>query len=307
MFSEMDELLDEETIRRQRAVLEGKHDDEGDDKDAKKKKNGKNGNGDKKGKNGKNGNGGDDDGDDVNVDVNVDVDNDDEEGEGDNQETPKKGKNGNGKNGKNGDDEEDDESDDGEEEDGDDEEEGNGKKKKNGDDEGEDDDKRSALNARPSPPKTPDDKPFKKGKPPVKLNPKMKKESVNEMVDLFTGLELLTEKMSDSEKIRLSKKKARTLKRIKHKLKRGKRLASKRVANREKLMQRSRREARNLIMKKLSGGKDVKSMSIAARVRLQSRAEKYKGKIDKLSKRLVKGALKKELARVKKARAGKQE
>ena len=134
---------------------------------------------------------------------------------------------------------------DGDDDDDDDSDDDDGKSKKGDDDSDDDDDdddgkNRSALAARPEKNKPRDEKPGKAKKPVLKKNPNLE-EQFMEIDELFAGIldaddgdDLLVEKESISDRVRRAKEQGRRLKRMKHKIKRGKKLASKKVAGRGK-------------------------------------------------------------------------
>jgi len=92
----------------------------------------------------------------------------------------------------------------------------------------------------------------------------------------------------------------------KAKIKMGRKKAAKRLASPEKLKQRSRKQARELIIKKLLKDKKKSDLSYAARQDLEKRVAKKQGAILKISKKLLPKIKVKERERLKayKAQSG---
>jgi shikimate kinase len=84
-------------------------------------------------------------------------------------------------------------------------------------------------------------------------------------------------------------KRARTMRRIKSRLKVGRKKAQRRMANTEKLQKRARKRAIELIRKKVAGSKGASysSLSAAEKIQIDKRIESRKGAIDRLAKRLL--------------------
>ena len=92
----------------------------------------------------------------------------------------------------------------------------------------------------------------------------------------------------------------------KAKIKLGRKKAAKKLASPEKLKQRSRKQARGLIIKKLLKDKSKADLSYAARQDLEKRVAKKQGAILKIAKRLLPKIKVKERERLKafKAKTG---
>lgn len=77
-----------------------------------------------------------------------------------------------------------------------------------------------------------------------------------------------------------------SLRKNKSKIKQGRKRAEKLIATKEKLEARSRKAARNMIMKRLLKGKSKDDLSFSQRAAIEKRLDKMKPVIDKLAKRL---------------------
>ena len=95
--------------------------------------------------------------------------------------------------------------------------------------------------------------------------------------------------------------KARQLKRMKAKIKIGRERAKRKMADKKKLEGRARKQARTLILKKLTKGKNKSELSFARRAELEKRmsAPAVKKRINMLAKRMFKDVRKKEVERKK--------
>jgi tRNA(Ser,Leu) C12 N-acetylase TAN1 len=85
------------------------------------------------------------------------------------------------------------------------------------------------------------------------------------------------------------------MKRIKAKLSLGRKRAAKRIASQEKLMMRSRRKAREFILKRLTKDIPKSELTFARRQELEKRLDKMKGRIEKIAKRMLPKVRKAEL------------
>ena len=103
-------------------------------------------------------------------------------------------------------------------------------------------------------------------------------------------------------------KRARIMRRLKSKIKRGRERASRRRASMDTLRKRSRKAARNIIKKKFTKGKDYGQMSYGQRQAIDDRLKKVSGnRLDNLAKRLLPKVRKKEMERMKKRSQKKEE
>lgn len=94
-------------------------------------------------------------------------------------------------------------------------------------------------------------------------------------------------------------KKARQMKKLAPKIALGRKRAARKMANMETLKKRAKKQARNMIAKKLTKGVSKGDLNMARRMEIEKRLEKMKPKIDKLAKKLLPKVRKAELARKK--------
>jgi len=90
---------------------------------------------------------------------------------------------------------------------------------------------------------------------------------------------------------------SRLMKRIRAKLKMGRKRASRRTANIGVLKKRSNKQARNLIFKKLSKGKSRSELAPARRQEIEKRLDRMKGRISKIAMRILPKVRKMEIQR----------
>lgn len=104
-------------------------------------------------------------------------------------------------------------------------------------------------------------------------------------------------------------KKKMAMRRIKAKIKLGKKRAKFRMAKPEKLKARSRKVARELLRKRLAGkqGENYRNLPLSGRMQIDKRLEKKKAQIAKLAQRLMPKVRKAEMERLKKARMRREE
>lgn len=74
----------------------------------------------------------------------------------------------------------------------------------------------------------------------------------------------------------------------KAKIARARKIASKKKASKEKIEKRAKKQAIEIVKKKMLKGKDPSELSFSARAALEKRVKKKSGAINKLAKRLVK-------------------
>ena len=99
-------------------------------------------------------------------------------------------------------------------------------------------------------------------------------------------------------------KRKQTFKRIKSRIARGRKLAQRRLAPKDKLEARSQKQARRSIESKILGGKNKADMPLAARVAIEKKVDKKTAAIKRLAKKMFPGVRKKEMARLKSFRSG---
>ena len=82
--------------------------------------------------------------------------------------------------------------------------------------------------------------------------------------------------------------KSRIMKRIKHKIQRGAKLARRKiVSDPDKLMKRAIKQQRMKMAKKLLKGVSLQSVSVARKIEIGKKLDKMKGRIYKLARRLL--------------------
>lgn len=109
--------------------------------------------------------------------------------------------------------------------------------------------------------------------------------------------------------IQQRRKRKVAMRRIKHRIARGRRIAQKKMANPAKLKTRAQRSARNMIRKRVAGsrGGKYRDLSPAARMQVDKQVNRRKGLVKKVSKRMMPKVRKAERERLKSYRAKKNE
>jgi nicotinic acid mononucleotide adenylyltransferase len=104
-------------------------------------------------------------------------------------------------------------------------------------------------------------------------------------------------------------KKARVMKRLAPKLKRQREIKKFRMAPTERLVQRARKLARNLLRKKMAGkrGEKYQSLSPSAKIQVDTLIQKKASSVERIAKRLLPMVRKKEIERIRSARTAKKE
>lgn len=104
-------------------------------------------------------------------------------------------------------------------------------------------------------------------------------------------------------------KKKMIMKRLKGKIKLGRRRMKYKIADTPRLVKRSQKKARELIRKRVAGalGANYKSLPLAGRMQVDKKVEKKKDIIKRLAKRMLPKVRKAEMERVKKARKARNE
>ena len=92
---------------------------------------------------------------------------------------------------------------------------------------------------------------------------------------------------------------ARSLKKNKAKIAMGRKRAARKTANLDTLKKRAMKQARNMIIKKITKGKDKGDMSMARKQSIEKRLDKMKPKIAKIAKKLLPKVRKMEMERKK--------
>ena len=132
-----------------------------------------------------------------------------------------------------------------------------------------------------------------------------------EMYDKIREAAGITEEMTLDEVLNIQQrlKRKAMMKRIKGKIKLGRRRAKYKIADTGKLKKRSAKKAREIIRQRVAGslGKDYKKLPLAGRMQVDKKVEKKKDLIARLAKRMMPKVKKAEMDRVKKARSTKKE
>ena len=97
-------------------------------------------------------------------------------------------------------------------------------------------------------------------------------------------------------------KKRINIRKIKSKLVRGKKLAARRMATNSRIKKRSQGAAKNILVRKLSGGKNYSTLGTSQKIAIDRTLENKRGLIAKIAKRLFAGKRKEEMARLASAR-----
>lgn len=95
------------------------------------------------------------------------------------------------------------------------------------------------------------------------------------------------EKTNEAMTMQQRQKAKQTFRKNKMKIQRGREKAKKRLADTDKLKARARKQARNLLVKKLIKDKDKGDLSFGARQSLEKQIDKKKGAIDRIAKKLL--------------------
>ena len=108
-------------------------------------------------------------------------------------------------------------------------------------------------------------------------------------------------KSSTDEALSITQRMARKrqMKRLAPKIKLGRERAKKRLASKDKLEKRSRKQARNMLLKKFTKGKSKGDLPMAKRAELEKRLDtpSMKKRIANMAKRMFKDVRKKEIER----------
>ena len=104
-------------------------------------------------------------------------------------------------------------------------------------------------------------------------------------------------------------KKARVMKRLAPKLKRQREIKKFRMAPTERLVQRARKLARNLLRKKMAGkrGEKYQSLTPSAKIQVDQLIAKKASSVERIAKRMLPMVRKKEIERIRSARSSKKE
>lgn len=115
---------------------------------------------------------------------------------------------------------------------------------------------------------------------------------ISDSIDLLESDDIY-EVLSAAQRIKRGAK----MKRKKNRLKIAKKRVLKKRASRGRLQKRARRSAISTVKKKLSGGKSTSDMSRAEKARVERKVQRRKGQVNRLARRGLKTARKRDLAR----------
>ena len=118
----------------------------------------------------------------------------------------------------------------------------------------------------------------------------------------FSQDEKLVEQYTTEARTLLQRiKQSRIMKRIMHKVQRGKKIAARRIiSDPKKLMKRAVKKQRMKIAKKLLKGVSLSDVSIARKIEIGKKLDKMKSRIQKLARKLLPGIKKDEKNKLKK-------
>jgi hypothetical protein len=116
-------------------------------------------------------------------------------------------------------------------------------------------------------------------------------------------LEGVDEALSMAQRLKVG----RRMSRMSHRIQRSKKIKQRRMANRDQLTKRSILAARNLLTKKLMGGRGKSELNIAQKIAVSKKLEKKSALIKKISKKLFPKVMKAEKARLKAFKSKKTE
>jgi len=95
--------------------------------------------------------------------------------------------------------------------------------------------------------------------------------------------ENLDEAMTMAQRLKMKQ----SFRKNKAKIALGRKKASRKLADKDTLMKRARKHARDLLVKKLTKGKDKSELSFAQRQNIEKQVDKKKGAIDRIAKKLL--------------------
>jgi len=116
-------------------------------------------------------------------------------------------------------------------------------------------------------------------------------------------LDNVDEALSMSQRLQVGRRMAR----MSHRIQRAKKIKQRRMADRDQLTKRAVKAARNILTKKLMGGKGKSQLNIAQKIAVGKKLEKKSAVIKKLSKKLFPKIMKAEKERLKAFKSKKTE
>ncbi len=120
------------------------------------------------------------------------------------------------------------------------------------------------------------------------------------------GLKQFIESAPATEALTMQQRlaRARSLKKNKAKIAIGRKKAARKIADMDTLKKRARKQARNLLLKKITKDIPKGELSFARRQSIEKQLDKKKAVIDKIAKKLLPKVRKAEIEKKKKARSG---
>ena len=120
------------------------------------------------------------------------------------------------------------------------------------------------------------------------------------------GLKQFIESAPATEALTMQQRlaRARSLKKNKAKIAIGRKKAARKIADMETLKKRARKQARNLLLKKITKDIPKGELSFARRQSIEKQLDKKNAVVDKIAKKLLPKVRKAEIEKKKKARSG---
>tara|TARA_B000000609_G_C24089472_1_gene302078 strand:+ start:273 stop:656 length:384 start_codon:yes stop_codon:yes gene_type:complete len=120
------------------------------------------------------------------------------------------------------------------------------------------------------------------------------------------GLKQFIESAPATEALTMQQRlaRARSLKKNKAKIAIGRKKAARKIADMETLKKRARKQARNLLLKKITKDIPKGELSFARRQSIEKQLDKKKAVVDKIAKKLLPKVRQAEIQKKKKARSG---
>ena len=120
------------------------------------------------------------------------------------------------------------------------------------------------------------------------------------------GLKQFIESAPATEALTMQQRlaRARSLKKNKAKIAIGRKKAARKIADMENLKKRARKQARNLLLKKITKDIPKGELSFARRQSIEKQLDKKKAVVDKIAKKLLPKVRQAEIQKKKKARSG---
>lgn len=117
-------------------------------------------------------------------------------------------------------------------------------------------------------------------------------------MSLKTFIETTTEALTVQQRLA----KSRQMKKMKAKIAIGRKKAAKKIASMDVLKKRARKQARNMLFKKLTKDIPKDELSLSRRASIEKQLDKKKGAVDKIAKKILPKVRKSEIDKKKAAR-----